>query len=144
MEFTPESAARLLSAARDVRVRAYAPYSRFAVGAAILTASGETFVGVNVENASYSATTCAERAAVGTAVTAGARDLVAVAVVGPEGRPCPPCGICRQVLAEFNPNMEVILEDGRGGWQRHSLAELLPGAFTPEHLTSRGGQSQDE
>ncbi|MBE3578179.1 MAG: cytidine deaminase [Limnochordales bacterium] len=130
---------RLLDAARAARLRAYAPYSQFSVGAAILTGSGEVFVGVNIENASYPATICAERAAVAAAVSAGARDLLAVAVVGPQGRPCPPCGICRQVLAEFNSEMAVVLEDGENGWHVLSLTELLPGAFTARHLTTSPG-----
>lgn len=135
---TAESSARLLAAARAARPAAYAPYSGFAVGAAVLARDGRVFCGVNVENASYGATLCAERVAAASAIASGVREILAVAVVGPGGKPCPPCGICRQFLAEFGPSMEIILEDGRGGLEVHELAELLPGAFLPQHLDEAG------
>ena len=130
----------LVSRALDARKNAYAPYSRFAVGAAVLAASGKTYVGANVENASYPAGTCAERNAVGAAVGAGERRLLAVAICGgPEGGPaawCPPCGICRQTLREFcDPaDFRVIVARAPGDCRVYTLAELLPESFGPDSL----------
>ena len=118
----------LLEAARKVRKRAYAPYSGFPVGAAVL-AGGRVFTGVNVENASYPLSVCAERNAVAAAVAAGKTQIDAVAVVGSGDGPTPPCGGCRQVLAEFGPKTLVVSEalDGeRATWR---LQDLLPDAF---------------
>ena len=118
----------LISAARTVREHAYAPYSGFRVGAAVL-ADGQVFVGCNVENASYSLTICAERAAVFAAVAAGVRRIEAVAIVTDAARPVAPCGACRQVLYEFGVEMTVILV---GGETVHSnLKALLPTPFGP-------------
>ena len=117
-------------AARAVRRRAYAPYSGFQVGAAVLTAGGRIFTGANVENASYGLTVCAERAAVLAAVAAGERRLRAVLIVAP--RAAPPCGACRQVLAEFAaPDCPIYLSEptGRAAPKRLRLEELLPLAF---------------
>jgi cytidine deaminase len=101
----------LLQRARTAAARAYAPYSAFKVGAALLTADGSVIMGCNVENASYGMSLCAERNAVASMVAMGRLDPVAIAVVGgASGAPCPPCGACRQVLVEFNPDMYVILE----------------------------------
>ena len=101
----------LLQRARVAAERAYAPYSNFKVGAALLTSDGSVILGCNVENASYGMTICAERSAIAGMVVMGRRDPVAIAVVGGKsGAPCPPCGACRQVLAEFNPYMLVVLE----------------------------------
>jgi cytidine deaminase len=101
----------LLQRARTVAERAYAPYSNFKVGAALLTADGSVTLGCNLENASYGMTVCAERNAIASMVAMGRLDPVAIAVVGGRsGTPCPPCGACRQVLAEFNPDMLVVLE----------------------------------
>ncbi|MDR2523338.1 MAG: cytidine deaminase, partial [Synergistaceae bacterium] len=101
----------LLQRARTVAERAYAPYSNFKVGAALLTADGSVTLGCNLENASYGLTVCAERNAIASMVAMGRLDPVAIAVVGGRsGTPCPPCGACRQVLAEFNPDMLVVLE----------------------------------
>ncbi|HVB11088.1 MAG TPA: cytidine deaminase [Bacillota bacterium] len=121
----------LLDQARRAAARAYAPYSRFPVGAALLTASGRTVTGCNVENASYGLSICAERAAVFAAVAAGgAERLQAVAIFSPEARPCPPCGACRQVLAEFGDDeMAVILEGEDGRPEATTLGALLPRAF---------------
>lgn len=126
---------KLVAAACEARQRAYAPYSHYLVGAAILTADGRMFTGVNVENASYGASSCAERTAIFSAVTAGAREVVAVAVCTENG--VTPCGICRQVLAEFaGPagEMAVWLADAEGNLRETTLAALLPEAFGPEHL----------
>ncbi len=120
----------LLSAAREVRENAYAPYSHFAVGAALDTGEGHVFMGVNVENASYGLTMCAERVAVGAAVSAGFREFAAIAVAGPDGLLTSPCGACRQVLAEFNPKMTVVYTTP-DGTATTTIAELLPHSFGP-------------
>lgn len=118
----------LLAQARAVRDRAHAPYSGFRVGAALLGASGRVHVGCNVENASLGLTICAERAAVAAAVAAGETRFRAVAIVTDGAGPVAPCGACRQVLAEFEPALQVWAEGGgtQGGWR---LDELLPEAF---------------
>lgn len=122
----------LVQMARRARVQAYAPYSGFAVGAALLGSGGDVYTGCNVENASYGLGICAERNAVAHAVASGERAFEAVAVVTENG--VTPCGACRQVLAEFNPAMLVIVADAAGRQRRYRLAELLPDAFGPEHL----------
>lgn len=120
----------LSQAALAVRPRAYAPYSKFHVGAALLTADGEIFAGCNVENASYGLTICAERVAIGTAVAAGHKQIVAIAVATSGGHS--PCGACRQVLSEFGPAMEVILIDADDPTRTRptTLAALLPEQFS--------------
>ncbi|MGQ9490840.1 MAG: cytidine deaminase [Anaerolineae bacterium] len=125
--------AELVAAAAAVRGRAYAPYSHFAVGAALLADDGTIHVGCNVENASYGLTICAERNAVAHGVAAGRRNFTALAVVTDNA--VTPCGACRQVLAEFNPHLLVIVADGHGNQQRYRLSELLPAAFGPEDLS---------
>ena len=129
---TPAELEPLIAAARAAREHAYAPYSHFRVGAAVLTTEGRIIPGCNVENASFGLTICAERAAVFTAVTAGARRLVAVAVVAGESAPTAPCGACRQVLAEFGPDMAVALAsaDPARPPVYTTLTDLLPMAFT--------------
>ena len=132
---SPAEAARLLDAARAARPNAYAPYSDFRVGAALLASDGRVFTGVNVENASYGLTTCAERTAVTKAISEGARDFIAVAVVGPEDDvACPPCGACRQILHELGPDMVVVMAEEGGRTREMNLRELLPGAFGSERL----------
>lgn len=128
----------LLAAARAARKRAYVPYSHFAVGAALLAADGTIYIGCNVENASYGLTICAERNAVAHAVSMGARDYAAVAVVTENG--VTPCGACRQVLAEFNPKMWVIVADGGDRRRVLRLDELLPTAFGPSDLAGVGSR----
>src|SRR4051812_27115068 len=117
--------------------RAYAPYSSFRVGAALLATDGSIFEGCNVENASYPAGLCAERVAVGAAVAAGLPGFQAIAVATEGETPTPPCGICRQVLMEFAPNLVVLSITRDGAEARWTLSELLPAAFTPTSLGRR-------
>jgi cytidine deaminase len=124
--------AELLRVAAEAQKMAYAPYSGFAVGAALLAADGTIYAGCNVENASYGLTICAERNAIAHAVQCGAQQFTAVAVVTDNG--VTPCGACRQVLAEFGPWMTVIIADTRGNRRIYQLAELLPDAFGPDQL----------
>ncbi|HEV2132326.1 MAG TPA: cytidine deaminase [Longimicrobiaceae bacterium] len=134
----PEAAEMLLRRAREARRHAYAPYSSFPVGAALLTEDGEVYTGCNVENASYGLTICAERTAVAKAVSEGIRGFRAIAVVGPQDElPCSPCGSCRQVLYEFGPELQVVTPGGEGGEpQVDSIGHLLPGAFGSARLRS--------
>jgi len=124
---------QLLAAAREIRPRAYVPYSGFHVGAAVL-AGGEIFQGVNVENASYPVSTCAERSAIVQAVAAGHTEIDAVAVVADAEDPTPPCGMCRQALNEFGPDMLVICEGARGNQEAWMLSTILASAFGPANL----------
>ena len=119
----------LKAAALDVQARAYVPYSNYRVGAALLTASGEIIAGCNVENATFGATCCAERSAVFSAVAQGYREFRAVAVATNGEDPGTPCGICRQVLAEFGSNLDVLCFTPEGAEARYRLSELLPHAF---------------
>ncbi|MDR3592416.1 MAG: cytidine deaminase [Negativicutes bacterium] len=123
----------LIYAATAARSSAYAPYSHFAVGAAVLTASGKIYSGCNVENASYGLTNCAERTAIFKAVSEGERVLTTLAVVADSPHPASPCGACRQVMAEFGIS-RVIMCNVSGEQQVVSLAELLPFAFTKTEL----------
>jgi len=125
---------RLIAAATAARRAAYAPYSHFAVGAALLGADGQIYTGCNVENALYGLGVCAERTAVVRAVTERIRSFTAVAVVTENG--VAPCGACRQVLAEFNPQMTVIVADTAGQRTIYRLDALLPHAFGPGDLAS--------
>lgn len=126
----------LLRAAREARERAYAPYSGFRVGAAVLADDGRIFSAPNVENASYGMSLCAERGAVHKAVSEGASRLEAVAVVASGEGHTWPCGACRQVLYEFGRGeLVVISESPDGKLEEHTLAELLPNAFGPDDLT---------
>jgi cytidine deaminase len=120
----------LIAAAADAMTRAYAPYSGFPVGAAIL-AGGRIFTGQNVENASHPLAVCAERNAIGRLVDAGLDSFEVVAVVTAADRPTPPCGGCRQVLWEFGPDATVVAQTTGGERRRWTLAELLPDAFGP-------------
>jgi cytidine deaminase len=129
---TEEQRDALLEAACAVRERAYAPYSNYHVGAAILTEDGQIFTGVNVENASHSLAICAERSAVFTAVSAGIRKILAVAVCTENAGS--PCGACRQVLSEFADDAPVWLSDDQGNFRETTLRTLLPDHFGPEHL----------
>jgi cytidine deaminase len=126
----------LIDAARTAAAGAYAPYSQFPVGAAVLTGDGQVIAGCNVENASYGLTVCAERVAVWTAVAAGARTVQAVAVVAPKSVGATPCGACRQVLREFAPSQGelIVIVVGKDGPVQIPLSWLLPHSFGPEHL----------
>jgi cytidine deaminase len=140
----PARRRELIAAARAARRHAYAPYSRFAVGAALLTEDGTVVTGVNVENASYGVGICAERSAAVAAVSSGHRRFRAIAVAGPGEVPVPPCGACRQFLREFPPGDQlVVLAAGEAGDEVLTLAlgELLPYGFGPERLTAGEGQA---
>ena len=128
------NAIALVQQAIAARQRAYAPYSRYLVGAALLTSDGTVLLGCNVENASYPATICAERVALTAAVAQGYRDFVAIAVATQNGGT--PCGICRQVMAELAPAMTVLIADAVGNFRTTTVPELLPGAFRGDSLVS--------
>lgn len=124
----------LIDLANEARRRAYAPYSNYSVGAALRTKSGRIFTGVNVENAAYPMTMCAERVAVFKAVSEGEREFDVISVVTRDGGS--PCGGCRQVLAEFGVGIVVLLGDGDGHLVKETtVADLLPGAFGPGNLS---------
>ena len=120
----------LIHAACTAMKHAYAPYSKFRVGAALLTAKGEMFVGCNVENASYGMTNCAERTAIFAAIAKSGPDLQirAIAVANEQGVPCSPCGACRQVIYEFGPRAQVLYQ-GAKTWKESRITELLPEGF---------------
>lgn len=135
MKLTKEKYSELISLAKSARGRSYSPYSHFAVGAALLCASGKIYTGTNVENSSYSATLCAERVAIFYAVAEGKRDFSAIAVVGGDAvgesrEECRPCAVCLQVMSEFcDGDFEIVTEDGEGGFRVYTLSELLPNPF---------------
>ncbi|WP_346685193.1 cytidine deaminase [Megamonas hypermegale] len=125
----------LLEKAYEGRKNAYAPYSNFKVGAAVLMENGKIYTGCNIENASYGATNCAERTAIFKAISEGNRKICAIAIVGADDEYTYPCGICRQVIAEFaDENTEIILGKKSLEYIVKTLAEILPGAFTKEAL----------
>ena len=133
MTLTDEKRQELIGVAIEARKWAYAPYSNYPVGAALLTASGRVYEGVNIENAAYPTGICAERVAVFKAVSEGERQFDAIAVVTANGGS--PCGACRQVLAEFGIDTVVIIADLEGNIKLETtVGGLLPGAFLPEHL----------
>jgi cytidine deaminase len=117
---------QLVTQAIAVAGRAYAPYSKFQVGAVLVGKDGRTFAGCNVENISFGLTICAERNAVFAAVAAGCREFARIVIVADTEVPASPCGACRQVLAEFNPDLEVVLTNFRGQSETFRLSELLP------------------
>lgn len=129
---------RLMTEAQKARENSYSPYSHFRVGAALLTKSGKVYTGCNIENAAYSATNCAERTAIFKAVSEGERDFEAIAIVGgKEGeaaRFCAPCGVCRQVMAEFCPNDFKIILGCAEKFEVYPLGQLLPLSFTEKDL----------
>jgi cytidine deaminase len=131
---TDELRQKLIETALIARQWAYAPYSNYRVGAAVLTASGRIYDGVNVESAAYPTSMCAERVAIFKAVSEGERQFIAIAVATKNGGA--PCGGCRQVISEFGLDTLVIIADGEGNVvQEISISDLLPGAFLPEHLS---------
>lgn len=126
---------QLIQEAHAAREMAYVPYSNFKVGAALLAKDGTVYRGCNIENAGYSMTNCAERTAFFKAISEGAKDFEKLVVVADTEGPVSPCGACRQVISEFcDPKMEVILTNLKGDIQTTTVAELLPGAFSPKDL----------
>ena len=119
----------LIEKAKRARLKAYAPYSKFKVGAALLTKSGKVYTGANVENSTFSLTVCAERVAVFKAVSRGEKNFLKIVVVADKDPPVTPCGACRQVLSEFAKDLKVICASLQGKVERYSLKELLPVAF---------------
>jgi len=145
MEATVEQWNALLAAARAAREQAYAPYSRFHVGAALLDETGRVHAGCNVENAAYPEGVCAEAGALSALVLAGGRRIAAAVVVGEGTEPVTPCGGCRQKLREFGaPTLPVRIADGQGWRGEHTLAELLPASFGPTHLTLNNTNTQKD
>jgi cytidine deaminase len=132
-ELTNETRQALIDLGNEARRRAYVPYSNYRVGAALRGKSGKIYTGVNIENAAYPVTVCAERTAVFKAVSEGEREFDVISVVTDNGGS--PCGSCRQVLSEFGLDIIVLIADGEGNLvQETTVRALLPGAFTPEHL----------
>ena len=125
---------QLLQQAKEASQAAYAPYSRYKVGSAVLTSTGEVFSGCNVENASYGLTLCAERNAISSMVAAGHIDLVVIAIVSPNTPGCYPCGACRQWIYEFNPEAMVVVEGDDLKPKTMTIKELLPNAFGKDSL----------
>ncbi|MEW9049588.1 MAG: cytidine deaminase [Neobacillus sp.] len=129
------STENLIEEAKIAREKAYVPYSKFKVGAALLTKDGKIYHGCNIENAAYSMCNCAERTALFKAYSEGDRDFQQLTVVADTDRPCSPCGACRQVIAELCPkDMKVVLTNLKGDVLETTVADLLPGAFSPEDL----------
>ncbi|MFN0110483.1 MAG: cytidine deaminase [Blastocatellia bacterium] len=132
MSKTPEE---LIQLARQARERAYAPYSKFKVGAVIECSDGRIFTGCNVENSSYGLTMCAERVALGKAVSEGGSDFIRMAVIADAHAPVPPCGACRQVISELcGGETEVVMVNMKGEIETHTVAHLLPEAFDRSFL----------
>lgn len=137
-DITPAQIAALYAIAAEVRGRAYAPYSGYLVGAAILCRSGEIYRGCNVENASYGATICAERMAIGAAVSGeGAPQIHAVMVVTDAEKPWQPCGMCRQVIGEFADNCQIFCANLQGVIESVNFVDLYPQGFSPSRLSAK-------
>lgn len=120
--------------ALSMRQRSYSPYSRFRVGAVLECSDGTVFTGCNIENAAFGPTICAERTAVAKAISEGRKDFIRIVVAGDSAAPCVPCGVCRQVLREFAPNIEIICLGSDGSQMTTTLNGLLPHSFGPEFL----------
>lgn len=135
---------QLTNQAKSMLNMAYVPYSKFPVGAALLTEEGEVFTGCNIENASYGLSNCAERTALFKAISEGKRDFSKIVITGNTEGPISPCGACRQVLAEFcDPDMPVILTNSSGDTSTTTIAELLPGAFRATDMPELSKESKD-
>ncbi len=134
----------LIKKAKDARKKAYAPYSKFKVGASLLTKSGKVYTGANVENSAYGLTVCAERSAVFKAVNNGDRDFVKIVVATDKNPPITPCGACLQVLSEFTRDLEVVCVNMKGRIDRYSLKELLPEAFGKGSTEEPKGKGKKE
>ncbi|WP_141431509.1 cytidine deaminase [Bacillus sp. 03113] len=129
---------KLIIEAKKARERAYVPYSKFKVGAALLTEDGKVYHGCNIENSAYSMTNCAERTALFKALSEGDKNFKTLVVIADTNRPVPPCGACRQVISELCSNdMTIVLTNLKGHIQEITVEELLPGAFSPEDLNER-------
>ncbi len=127
-----ESEQQLIEVATQALTKAYAPYSQFRVGAALLTATGKIYAGCNIENVSYGLGVCAERNAIANAIIAEGSDIIeieAIAVINSQNVPCSPCGACRQVIWEFGQQTQIIFQ-GNQGWQNSTIKELLPAGFS--------------
>ena len=116
----------LIDAAREARTKAYSPYSGFAVGVALQTTSGDIHTGCNIENLSFGLTLCAERSAIASAISSGDRDFTAIAIVADSKEPAVPCGACRQILSEFNPNFKIVCATLGGKVEEFDLATIFP------------------
>ncbi|WP_017187407.1 cytidine deaminase [Alkalibacillus haloalkaliphilus] len=128
---------QLVQSAKEMLDKAFVPYSKFPVGAALLTKDGKVYLGCNIENAAYPVTCCAERVAIFKAVSEGEREFEALAVIANTERPVPPCGSCRQVMSEFfDPNMKVYITSKGMEVKETTVQELLPFSFTPDDLES--------
>jgi cytidine deaminase len=119
----------LVEVAEKARELAYAPYSHFSVGAAVLAESGQIYSGCNIENASFSATLCAERAAIAAAISCGERKITSIAIIADSSTPVRPCGVCRQVILEFGPTARVIAANVKGDIEVHDMVDLFPLPF---------------
>ncbi len=125
---------KLITEAERARKRAYAPYSKFKVGAAVLSADGKIFTGCNIENASIGLALCAERVAIFKAISEGSTKFKAIAIIGDTDKPCSPCGACRQVISEFGEDIPLIMANLKGDVKIKKIKELLPGAFGKNDL----------
>lgn len=129
-----ENYKKLIKEAEKARKRAYTPYSKFKVGAAILTSNGKIFTGCNIENASFGLTVCAERVAILKAISEDSTEFEAIAIIGDTEQPCSPCGACRQVVSEFGENIKIIMSNLKGDIKIKKIGELLPEAFSKNDL----------
>ena len=125
---------KLIEEAEKARKRAYTPYSKFQVGAAVFCADGKIFTGCNIENASFGLTVCAERVAIFKAISEGSTKFEAIAVIGDTDKPCSPCGACRQVISEFGEDIPLIMANLKGDVKIKKIKELLPEAFGKNDL----------
>ncbi|SCX93721.1 cytidine deaminase [Alkaliphilus peptidifermentans] len=129
----------LLKKAIEARDFAYVPYSKFPVGAAVLTKSGKIYKGCNIECASYGGTNCAERTAIFKAISEGDKDIEAIAVIGDMENYTYPCGICRQVITEFGKDIKMIIGKSENEYKVYSISDLFPHSFSPDDLNKNGG-----